>query len=247
MLKPFRKIADILIVIAAVEFIPHLSSYSANYLTVYFDGLDPDHAFAWNYIHHITQLVLTVLAMKLYFRKSLSDWGFNLNQKAWSLSVFWKFAIGWTIFWTIGTGVFLLVSGQSLSVFNYPLIPRNIIGNLSFMLLMPGPSEEALFRGFVIGVLSQSWKGTVRVGKLSVSLAGFIAALLFMYAHIGYGIHPFQIYVLNPMQLMMAFGLGIYYAVTFEKTGSLLCPILSHSFSDALGNGVLYIFTALGR
>ena len=64
-----------------------------------------------------------------------------------------------------------------------------------------------------------------------------------MYAHISYSIYPFHIYFLNPMQLMMAFALGIYYAITFENTGSLLCPVLSHSASDVLGNAILYIFS----
>jgi len=243
-IKAVGKFVDLLIVVAAIEFIPQVSSYTASHLVQYFDFLDPDHAFAWNYLHHITQLVLAILAMKLYFKRSMSDWGFNLNQSKWSLTVFWKFTIGWIVFWTIGTVAFSLLTGHSLSVFNYPLTTRNIAGNLSFMLLMPGPSEEVLFRGFVIIVLSQSWKGHVRIGKLSVSVAGLIAAVLFAYAHIGYSIFPFQIYALNPMQLAMAFGLGIFYAVTFEKTGSLLCPVLSHSASDLFGNAVLYIFAA---
>ena len=110
--------------------------------------------------------------MKLYFKTSLSDWGFNLHERKWSLWVLWKFSLGWVVFWSIGTGAFYVISGHSISVFNYPLTARNIFGNLSFMLLMPGISEEALFRGFAIIVLSQSWKGQVTIGKLSVSVAG---------------------------------------------------------------------------
>jgi len=127
--------------------------------------LDPDHAFAWNYIHHLAQLVLALLAMKVYYKTRLSDWGFNFNRSKWSLTVFWKFTIGWVVFWTIGTAGFSLLTGQSLSVFTYPMTTRNIVGNLSFMLLMRGPSEEALFRAFAVVVLSQSWKGTVHMGK----------------------------------------------------------------------------------
>jgi len=113
------------------------------------------------------------------------------------------------------------------------------------MILLPGPSEEALFRGFAVVVLFQSWKGHVRIGRLTVSTAGIIAALLFMCAHISYSIYPFHIYSMNTMQLGMAFALGIYYAVTFEKTGSLLCPILSHSASDLIGSAMLYIYPAV--
>ena len=244
-MRSFGKVIDLLIVIAAVEFIPQISSYSAYHLSHYFDGLDPDHAFAWNYLHHCAQFVLAVLAMKLYFKRSMPDWGFNLSQWRWSINVFWKFAIGWTVFWTIGIIGMTLSSGQPLSVITHPLTSRNIIGNLSFMLLMPGPSEEALFRGFAVVVLAQAWKGSLQFGKVAISSAGIIAALLFMYAHIGYSIYPFHIYSINPIQLAMAFALGIYYAFTFQKTGSLLCPILSHSASDFIGTGILYLFSTI--
>lgn len=244
-MKSFGKPVDLLIVIAAVEFIPQIASYAAFHLVHYFDFLDPDNVFAWNYIHHIVQLMLALLAMKIYSRRSLSKWGFNLNQNKKSLTIFWKFTVGWIVFWTIGSILFSRSTGQSLSIFNYPLTTRNIVGNLSFMLLMPGPSEEALFRGLVMGILFQSWKGIVRIGSLSVSTAGLIAAILFSYAHIGYSIYPFHVYAINPMQLIAAFALGIFYAITFEKTGSLLCPILCHSASDFTGNAILYILPAI--
>ena len=57
-MKSFGKIGDLLIVFIAIEFIPQLSSYSASHFVQYFDFLDPDHSFAWNYLHHITQFVL---------------------------------------------------------------------------------------------------------------------------------------------------------------------------------------------
>lgn len=83
------------------------------------------------------------------------------------------------------------------------------------------------------------------MGSFSVSAPGLIAAILFSYAHIGYSIYPFHIYSINPMQLIVAFALGIFYAITFEKTGSLLCPILCHSASDLTGNAIFYVLPAI--
>lgn len=107
------------------------------------------------------------MTMKLYFKRSMSDWGFNLSQMRWSISVCWKFAIGWTVFWTIGIIDMTFSSGQPLSVISHQLTSRNIIGNLSVMLLMPGSSEEALFRGFAVVVLAQAWKGSLQFGKVA--------------------------------------------------------------------------------
>jgi len=246
--KSLRALTDLVVVTIAVEFIPWCSGYAANHLAGYFDTIDPEHAFAWNFLHHITQLILGLGAMKLYsWKRPLGQWGFNLHDRKWSLNVFIKFTIAWVLFWSLGAAITFMLSGGAPTLFNHSMSLRNIAGNLSFMLLMPGPSEETLFRGFVMGVLLSSWKGSVHFGKVNLSTAGIIAALLFAYAHIGYTVSPFQIYSLNPMQLCMAFGLGLFYAYTFEKTGSLLCPILSHSASDFLGNGILYVLKAFMR
>ena len=113
------------------------------------------------------------------------------------------------------------------------------------MFIMPGISEEILFRALVIGILLNSWTGKIKPGSFEVSHAGFIAAIIFTLAHVGFVFHPFQIDYIEPMQLVFAFGLGIFYAVMFDRTGSLLGPILVHSASDGIGT-VIYILFSIG-
>ena len=128
--------------------------------------------------------------------------------------------------------------------YSFPFTTRNVIGYSGFMFLMPGISEEALFRGFVMVIIGQSWKGIIDIGKLAVPVSGLIAALIFTYAHISYTISPFSVSY-NLVQLFFAFALGIFYAIVFHKTKSLLCSVLSHSASDGLSFVIIYLLSIL--
>ena len=57
-----------------------------------------------------------------------------------------------------------------------------------------------------------------------------------MYGHIGFTVFPFEITYISWPQQVWALGLGLYYAVVFQKTKSLLCPVLSHGYS----NGIIF-------
>ena len=101
-------------------------------------------------------------------------------------------------------------------------------------------SEETLFRGFVMVVLGQSWKGILNIGKLTIPVSGLLAALIFTYAHISYTIFPLKFYF-NTGQLIAAFGLGIFYAIVFYKTKSLLGSVLCHNISDGIGFIIVWL------
>jgi len=45
--------------------------------------------------------------------------------------------------------------------------------------------------------------------------------------------------------MIFAFGLGIFYVVMFDRTGSLLGSVLAHNASDGIGT-VIYIIFSLG-
>jgi membrane protease YdiL (CAAX protease family) len=93
----------------------------------------------------------------------------------------------------------------------------------------------------VITILALSWKNKVKLGKTEFTAAGTIATLLFAFAHISLNIFPFQIYQFNILQLVFAFGLGLLYAVVFQKTKSLLIPILLHNLSNVIAISMTYI------
>ena len=51
-------------------------------------------------------------------------------------------------------------------------------------------------------------------------------------AHIYFTLAPFQLTHLDPLQLAIAFGCGVFYAAAYLKTKSLLAPFLAHNFSN---------------
>lgn len=225
--------------------IPRLASLTADLTIGYFKWLDPDNVFVWPYIHHLVQLLLALVVIILpFWKKSLDEWGFNINEREWSLKVTLKFCVYWVLFNTIGTLIFQILSGWP-PIVRYPMNVRNIAGNLSFMFIMPGISEEVLFRALVTGILLRSWKGRINILGINLPYAGFIAAIIFTLAHIGFDIYPFKVTYIEPMQLIFAFGLGIFYAVMFDRTKSLLGPILVHNASDGLTHVMYYILTLI--
>ncbi|MFQ5950744.1 MAG: type II CAAX prenyl endopeptidase Rce1 family protein [Candidatus Geothermarchaeales archaeon] len=70
--------------------------------------------------------------------------------------------------------------------------------------------------------------------------AGILAAILFMLAHIGFTFSPFAITHFSLSQQFLAFVHGLYYAIVFHRTGSLLGPIISHGYSNGMLFVVLY-------
>lgn len=236
-----KKLLDLLVVLTLAFVFPLVASYTANIIAHDY------YKISWLYVHHFVQMVLAVLVILLpIWKKSLPQWGFNLNDRAWSLRTVKKFCIGWLVFLPIGTLIFQWLSGWP-PLISYPLTLRNIAGHLSFMFTMPGLSEEILFRALTMGILLRSWQGKIRFMSIEVSSAGLIAAIIFTLAHIGFTLNPFRITYYQPMQLLFAFCLGIFYAVMFDKTRSLLGPILVHNASDGLGTVIYMVISFFTR
>lgn len=75
----------------------------------------------------------------------------------------------------------------------------------------------------------------------------FISAICFSYGHIYISSWiPFKI-TYNVLQLFSAFVLGIFYAITYIKTKSILTAVVCHGYSDLvvrLGNYILFYLIA---
>ncbi len=239
--RSFGKIADLLIVFAAINVVPRLSTFLTDLLYPYMGHLDKDQVFLWITVHHIFQLALTLVIMKLYSQTSYSEWGFNLKKLNLSLKISLYFLLFFIVFQGLPIVVGLVTGSFLQPDISYPLILTNMAGHLSFQGLLSGTCEEPLFRGFAIVILSQSWKGRLKIGKIEISTANTIAAVFFLYAHIGFTIFPFEITRLYLPQLAASFLLGIIYGIVFEKTKSLLGPILMHNISNLVTVSAGYI------
>ena len=115
------KIRDLLLVLLLAYFIPKAAYILASNWSVHFNGIDPENVFAWSFIHHIVQMVLALIViLLLIWKKPFADWGFNLNDKTWSLKTAGKFCIGWIIIIPVGTLIFQILSGWP-GIVDYPL------------------------------------------------------------------------------------------------------------------------------
>ncbi len=239
-MRSFGKIVDLIIVILAVDLIPRLSSMLTNLLSPLILVLDADGIFAWVSIQHVIQLIITLLIMKFYFKSRLRDWGFNLENRKNA----YKIIVSCTVIFIVikaAHSLIIVASGGDAGNFTYMSSVKNAFGYYGFEAFLSGTCEEPLFRAFIILVVAQSWKGSFRIGKLDITSAGIISAVLFTIAHINYTIFPFRIISLNPLQLLTAFCLGFVYAVVFQKTKSLLLPIVLHNLSNVIVITVPYL------
>ncbi len=186
--------------------------------------------------HHIWQMILALILIRFFSGGNYSKWGLNLEN----LRVSWRIFAGFvpTCFVILFAIVALpLLLKHQAPELGYPFTRANIVGWLSFEWLLPGPSEEILFRGLIHTFLTQTWKGVWRFGKFSMPTAGIITALIFCLAHV----NLFQTPHISWSQQVAAFSLGIYYSAVYHRTRSLLTPILSHNFWDGMVFVIWYV------
>lgn len=239
MVTPGKNLERLIVIPAvallAVSIIPGSASVVTDLIWPPVSAVDPEKVFLWITIHHILQLAFTVLVMKFVFRMDLHQSGFNLNELTVSLRIFGWFALVF-LGWRLLEQLPYIISRTAPSL-GYPLNAKNMAGVLGFQFLLSGTAEEPLFRGLVMIVLGKYLKGTHRIGKLEIPSAGIVATVLFMLAHVSFTFSPFAIQY-SLYQQFLALGLGLYYAIVFHRTGSLLAPIIAHGYS----NGILYLF-----
>jgi membrane protease YdiL (CAAX protease family) len=179
--------------------------------------------------HHVWQMVFALALISLFSRGNYSAWGLNFENLriSWRLFV-WFVPVCLAILFAV-VALPLLIKHQA-PTFDYPLTRANVIGWLSFEWILPGPSEEILFRGLIQTYLAQTWKGVWQIGKVSIPAAGILSTLIFCLAHVNFAQSPH----VSWSQQFFAFGLGIYYSAAYYRTRSLLAPMLAHNFWDGM-------------
>ena len=184
------------------------------------------------YYHHAIQLVLSLAAIMFLKPFLRGDHGLHMPRG--------KTYVGDAIAWGIFFGVLMTVVDYAPQILHfkppadqpYPVTPLNIGGWLSFEGIFVGPSEEVLFRGLLVTYLVTAIPGRVFFRHYDVSAGGVIVAAIFALAHIGsFFTHSFPAAL---GQTIYAFALGVFYAYWFEKSKSLLAPVIGHNISDVV-------------
>ena len=218
--------------------VPRLSGAIADLFN--YHAVDPDGSFAWISVHHIVQALIFILLIVVITKFKPLDFGFKWGNK----EVGRKYLLSFTLIFGAGSLVshILAILAGSFQVFPYPLTAANIFGQMSFQLLLSGPSEELIFRAFAITMLTLFIRDRFLKGK--ISYANIIAAIIFGLAHVGFSFNPLTLNY-NLSQVILSIILGIFYGDCYEKTGSVFYPMIMHSISNVIMVGLTIIATFL--
>lgn len=207
-------------------------------LPLFPDGYIRNHFWIRQHIHHFGQMLLALLVMTVILKGHIKDYGLNLKNRNLSQKyILWFLGVYGAITVLNFLPNFLVGKPQS---FGFSPTTFNILGWFSFQALMSGTSEEIFFRGLLQTYLSKSWEGSVKVIKLNIPTAAIITALIFTFAHMEINFTPFAINY-NILQVIMAFVLGIFYGIAYDRTKSLLAPIVTHNYANFIMYFVGYL------
>jgi membrane protease YdiL (CAAX protease family) len=125
----------------------------------------------------------------------------------------------------------------------FPITRDNVIGWTFFEGVYVGPTEEILFRSLLVGYLLAAMPAKLRLGRFEMGWAGIIVAAVFAFAHIANLIaHPSWA---SGGQQLYAFALGVLYAYWFEKSRSVVAPIIGHNVSDVVEYAICFALIAM--
>lgn len=198
----------------------------------------------WLYWQHLWQTLLALAAIFLIKRFMPFDAGLRWPRE--------KTYIWPAILWGAFFGVLMTVVDYAPDLLarhpmdlGFPITRTNVIGWTLFEGIYVGPTEEILFRSLLVGYLIAAMPGKFNVGRYSMSWAGVIVAAIFALAHIAS-------FVTRPSfaavgQQFYAFALGVLYAYWFEKSRSIVAPIVGHNVSDVTEYAICFALIALWR
>lgn len=194
----------------------------------------------WISVHHIVQALVIIPIMLIVSNTFKIKFNLGWGDKLEGMKYLKRFILVFTVY-TLIAYLITMVSGGIVS-FAYPLTTRNIAGYLGFQLLLSGPSEELIFRAFAISVFA----GLVTDRRINkhLSYAVLFASIIFGIAHIGFSFNPFSISY-SVFQVFYAIVLGYFYGDCYEKSRSIIYPMIMHSYSNVLMIGLSVVISIL--
>lgn len=228
-----RRLLDLVLVLLIIHFLGWSSYTISNRLGIYILSIGNESFYITKALQRLIQLVFVIVLMKLLFKKTLKEWGFNLNNAKTGLKLFLKFLPAFFIIELLFLLFLKFILKDNVGIGYTPRL-LNLLVIFGFQGLFTGTSEEPVFRGMVIGVLKRSWNMRLKLLKCEIEITTILSAIIFAIAHMEFSFSPFRVIYWNYWQMLTAFLLGLYYAYAFEKTKSLLNPILSHNASNVI-------------
>jgi uncharacterized protein len=246
--KILVQILWVLLMAAILLGVPRLAGMVADQFD--YSTMDPDGAFAWISVHHIVQALIFLALMLAISKLGGVQFGFSWGDRQ----------VGWfyvRLFAMIFAGyvvvsLIITILTGSFQGFQYPMTARNISGQLGFQLLLSGPSEELIFRAFAMTMLGLLITGNLARGDSSfgrvitsifggnLSIVNLIAAVIFGLAHVRFSFNPLSA-SFSTGQVIYSIILGLFYGVAYERSGSMVYPMIMHSISNVVAVGMSII------
>jgi hypothetical protein len=176
----------------------------------------------------ITTFFLTLVAMGLLgFRKEFGLTLQNTNEGLW---LFLSLGLPFAILYSVGAFFFLKKSQNgNMPSLDFLKNPTDQIGTVVYTFTMPGVGEEILYRGIIQGYFSANITGSILLGSFPLMYSTIIASTIFILVHLyTMGETVAETLTQLPGRIVITLILGI----TFQLTGSLLFPIITHNVFD---------------
>jgi len=206
-----------------------------------YQSLDTFDSFARISIHHTVQLLIGLAAILVLSKRMHVNFHFEFGDKKVGIKILAIFTTTFTVISVLQHAQ--MAMNNQLPVYGFPLDARNLLGSLGFQLFLSGPTEEVVYRALPVILLSHAFGRSVKI-KGCITLEVVMSSVLFTLAHIRWSLVPFTIEA-DCFQTMYAFVLGTVQGITYQRSRSILYPVLMHSFSNVLMVGGGYAFTAL--
>ena len=200
--------------------------------------LDPDGSFLWISVHHIIQAIVILILIWISNKLFSINFNLGLGNKEVGIKYLKRFMFFFMIYTVGAFGSMILMGG--FQPFQYPLTGLNITGYLGFQLLLSGPSEELIFRAFAITIFALLITDK-RLNK-HISYANLFAAIIFGLAHVYIRFSPFEVSY-TVFQVVYAMVLGYFYGDCYEKSKSVIYPMIMHSFTNMVMIGITVILS----
>ncbi|MCH8941170.1 MAG: CPBP family intramembrane metalloprotease [Bacteroidetes bacterium] len=236
------KVSPVIVVIVFVLLIGLLSEFITLYVGKLFNP-ETIKSYRWInlYINHFFHMVFAIVIM-LLLGGGLKSYGITLKSK--NLYILPAIFVGMLF------GVVMLLvdhfptilSGSKIT--GYDLNTPNVIGWLSFEWVFAGLSEEIVARGLMMTYLMKKFNGHIKFLKWDIHVAGVIVAVLFALMHISSFWSGNLIYAIG--QQLYALILGLCFAYFYEKSKSLVSPIIAHNVSNGIEFLILFLLIGIG-
>lgn len=163
--------------------------------------------------------IVFAIFLSVLLRRIISplEIGLTLNQNKGSI----RFSLGFILI------MCLIASGLGMLSAKTPFEGEILL----YTAIMPGLSEELIYRGLLLGLLNKIFEKRYRLLKTNFGWGAIITSLIFGFLH-GFQLSDNFQFQFDFIAILLSGIYGFIYALIRERSGSLVFPVVAHSVTD---------------